>query len=357
MTGTFATFVLEHHLGHRTFAENLQDAAASYPDLAARWVPVQYVDAPASLRRVPMPDRLRSALAGRNEVRVGIRAAPADVHVFNTQVPAALGGRVSRSRPYVVITDVTPVQYDQMAEGYGHRPDRRGPIRFLKHRLNRQVFTEASCCVGWSSWTARSIIEDYGVDPRRVSVIPPGVDTSRWLPVARAQSDIFRVLFVGGEFGRKGGEILLKAFKTLSARAELHIVTKTPIAPSDRVHVINDLGPNDPRLIELYRSSDVFVLPSLAETFGIAAVEASAMGLPVIASSSGGLSEIVVDGETGLTVVPGDADSLANAMLRLERDPELRRRLGRNARARAVERFDAGTNAARLFELVRHAAQ
>jgi glycosyltransferase involved in cell wall biosynthesis len=244
-----------------------------------------------------------------------------------------------------------------MAEGYGHRADRYGPIRRLKHRLNRQVFAGASHCVGWSSWAAKSIVEDYGVDPARVSVIPPGVDTSRWHPVDRAASDDFRVLFVGGEFGRKGGELLLEAFKSLSPRAELYIVTKTAIAPSDRVHIVNDLGPNDPRLIDLYRSSDVFALPSLAETFGIAAVEASAMGLPVVASSSGGLTEIVVDGETGLTVVPGDIDSLATALVRLERDPALRRRLGQGARTRALERFDVATNAVQLFELARQAAQ
>jgi glycosyltransferase involved in cell wall biosynthesis len=303
-----------------------------------------------------MPSGFRSALGGRQEVRSGLRAA-SDVVVFNTQVPAALGGRLARARPYVVITDVTPVQYDAMASGYGHRADRTGPIASLKHRVNQNVFRHASHCIGWSSWAARSIIDDYGVDADRVSVIPPGVDTHEWRPVDRTPDDRFRILFVGGEFERKGGRQLLDAFGSLPPRAELYLVTKSPVPAMERVHVVDDLSPNDPRLMDLYRSSDVFVLPSLAETFGIAAIEASATGLPVIASSSGGLPEIVRNGETGLIVAPGDVRGLAEALQRLEADPELRRRLGVAARARAMEQFDAERNASKVFELIRQLAQ
>ena len=354
---TAVTFLLEQHVGHRTYAENLRRVFPSAGEQAAEWVPVEYDSKKTIWRHAPLPAGLQAALAGRGEVRRGIRSSPADVHVFNTQVPVALGGRLARSRPYIVITDVTPVQYDQLAEGYGHRTERFSLIEAAKYHVNRRVFEEAWMCVGWSSWASRSIVDDYGIDPDRVCVIPPGVDMKQWRPVARQKSDRFRILFVGGEFGRKGGNILLEAFKRLPSRAELYLVTKTSFEQSARVHVVNDLGPNDPRLIELYGSSDVFVLPSLAETFGIAAVEASAMGLPVIASLVGGLPEIVENGETGFTVKPGDVDGLAEALLRLERDPELCLRMGRNGRARASQHFDAEANAQRLFELVLQAAR
>lgn len=356
MTRTVATFILEQHVGHRTYSENLASCRPNTDDLAINWVPVEYATAPAP-HGLPLPRSVRVALAGRGEVRAGLSDHPADVVVFNTQVPAALGGRRAQARPYVVITDVTPIQYDALGAGYGHRQDSFGPLRYVKFRVNRQVFLRASRCVGWSRWAANSMIEDYGVDPGRVSVIPPGVDTTLWRPSDEDPGDRFRVLFIGADFERKGGSLLLQAFERLPNHAELYLVTKSAVPPRDRVVVIDDMVPNDPRLVELVRASDVFVLPSLAETFGIAAAEASAAGLPVVASAVGGLPDIVIDEETGFTVSPGDVDGLAEALLALERDPDLRRRMGRNARERAVSHFDARTNADRLFELVRAAAE
>ena len=158
---------------------------------------------------------------------------------------------------------------------------------------------------------------------------------------------------MGGDFTRKGGDLLLNAFSTLSDRAELCLVTKSEVPSSDRVQVINDLQPNDPRLVELFRNADAFVLPTRAETFGIAAVEASAAGLPVIASSLGGLADIVVDGQTGFLIAPEDGEALARTLSSLEQQPDFRRRLGAAARVHAAGAFDATTNAGRLFDLIR----
>ena len=351
------TFVLEQHLGHQTYADSLRSVLGHHRDLDAVWAALTYECPPSSLLgRLPIPEPLRSRLRGRQEVLTALRSRTDEVHVFNTQVPAALGGRLARSVPYVVITDVTPVQYDEMAVGYGHRPDRMEPLRSWKRRVNSRVFREAAWCVGWSSWAARSIVEDYGAAPERVAVIPPGVDLQQWRPVDRPSDDRFRILFVGGDFERKGGQVLLEAFAALPSRAELHVVTKSKLAGTDRIHVVNDMTPNDERLIELFQSSDVFVLPSVAETFGIAAVEASAAGLPVVASRVGGLTDIVADGETGMLVRPGDIKMLADALLQLQSDPAMCGRLGAAARRRAVAHFDASANAGRLFDLVRLAA-
>src|SRR5262249_2670387 len=84
---------------------------------------------------------------------------------------------------------------------------------------------------------------------------------------------------------------------------------------------------------EVLSRIDIFVVPSLSESFGVAAVEASACGLPVVASRVGGLPEVVVDGETGLLVPPSDSPALANALDRLIGSEELRVRFGRNGRA------------------------
>jgi glycosyltransferase involved in cell wall biosynthesis len=122
------------------------------------------------------------------------------------------------------------------------------------------------------------------------------------------------------------------------------------------VTIYDNLEPNSEALLHLYQTSDIFVLPSRAEAFGIAAVEASASGLPVIATSSGGLSDIVVDGETGFLIPVGDVNSLAQHLKILVENVDLRQKMGQAACQRAHSRFDAQKNAARLAQILREIA-
>ena len=162
---------------------------------------------------------------------------------------------------------------------------------------------------------------------------------------------------MGGDFERKGGVELLEAFARLpTGTAELILVTKAYVPRPDGVAVIDDLTPNDPRLVRLFNQSDVFALPSRAEAFGIAAVEASAAGLPVIASDVGGLADIVDDGVTGLKVPARDVDALEVARRTLLESREARLAMGAAARQRAVERFDVARNASVLLDVARSAA-
>jgi glycosyltransferase involved in cell wall biosynthesis len=94
-------------------------------------------------------------------------------------------------------------------------------------------------------------------------------------------------------------------------------------------------------LIEWYRRAALFVMPSYYETFGISCLEAMAFGLPVIATRTGGLPEVVEDGVTGVLVPPGDARALAEAIQDLLRRPELRSRMGQAGRERVLARFTA----------------
>jgi 2-deoxystreptamine N-acetyl-D-glucosaminyltransferase/2-deoxystreptamine glucosyltransferase len=92
-------------------------------------------------------------------------------------------------------------------------------------------------------------------------------------------------------------------------------------------------------LFSLYRRAAVVVCPSRREGFGVVCLEAMAHGVPVVASAVGGLLDLVVDGETGLLVPPGDVEALRRALERLLADPALRRRLGEAGRARARSEF------------------
>jgi glycosyltransferase involved in cell wall biosynthesis len=316
---------------------------------------VHYAQRGGLWERVPgLPAYLRGTLRGRSEVRRALERAAADVFFFNTQVPALLGGGLTRRRPYLVATDLTPVQYDRLGAQYGHRADRGGPLAAYKDAANRQLLQGAAHLLPWSSWAARSLVSDYGAAPERVSVLPPGVDLARWRPRPRLTEGPARILFVGGDFTRKGGELLLAAFDALPAgAAELTLVTRSPVVASPGVTVRADLRPNDPELIDLFQRHDIFVLPSAGEAFGIAAVEASACGLPVLATTVGGLTDIVADGESGFLVPPADGVALAMRLRLLIADAELRARLGRAARARAESCFDAGLNAERLLSYIR----
>ena len=161
-----------------------------------------------------------------------------------------------------------------------------------------------------------------------------------------------KILFVGGDFTRKGGDVLLDAFAALPpGSAELRIVTKSSIQTMAGVTVHTGLRPNGAELRELFRTSHVFVLPSRSETFGIAAIEAGAAGLPLVVAEVGGLDDLVIEGVTGFVVRPGNRDDLVAALRRLVADADLRRKLGSEARRRVERDFDIRRNADRLVDL------
>jgi glycosyltransferase involved in cell wall biosynthesis len=349
-----AVFVMEQHLGHHTFYRNLRACLEAEPRIRPLWIEVTYTQPGSRWDSVPLlPSQWRGTLVGRAQVQKGLRQAAYDVAFFNTQVPAALGGRLSRRRPYVLCTDITPIQYDRLGAKYGHQPDGNSWLGRHKHRVNQGLFRQAARILAWSNWTKGSLLEDYGVRAERLEVLPPGVDLGTWQPGPARPPGPVRILFVGGDFTRKGGEEVIRAFQTLPAgAAELVLVTRSPVSAVDGLRVYPHLRPNTPELVALYQTCDVFVLPSHAEAFGIAAAEASAMALPVVASDVGGLPDIVAHGETGFVIGPGDWETLAGHLQRLVADPELRTRLGRAARRRAEALFDARRNAARIAALL-----
>lgn len=358
---TSTTFIMEQQVGHQTFYKNLRRFIEPEPDLTTAWVEVTYSSPDNMWERLPLvPNGVRGSLVGRSQVREGISRLPADVFFFNTQVPGALAGGKLGKRPYILCTDITPIQYDAMGEHYGHHPDSNSIISRYKHNANLKLFKNAAHIVPWSTWTAQSLIQDYHVVPQKITVIPPGVDTTIWKPVEKEETAVkpMRILFIGGDFYRKGGDLLLQAFNNLPAgSAELILVTRSAIEASENVHVYNNMSANSPELIALSQSCDVFVLPTKAEAFGIAAVEASAMGLPVIGTAVGGLTDIVVDQKTGYTIPVADVQALTHHLTQLSQNRELRRELGYNARQHVEDTFDAQKNAQKIIAIIKAASQ
>lgn len=166
-----------------------------------------------------------------------------------------------------------------------------------------------------------------------------------------------RLLFVGTDYDRKGGDVLLKAFNTrLAERAEMDVVSPHPEilpSPPHGVRVHRDLSINSVQLRGAYAQADVFVLPTLNDCTPLAVLEAMACGLPVVASDIGAIREQVEANVTGLLVPPGDSAALAQAVEALLEDEPRRRAMGRAGRARAERLFCAQRNYAQVLGVIK----
>jgi glycosyltransferase involved in cell wall biosynthesis len=190
---------------------------------------------------------------------------------------------------------------------------------------------------------ARQTHLDGGVDPNRIKVVPLGVDTDIFTPSSRPREDgRFRALFVGRLTRLKGVPYLVNAFtQARIPGAELMLVGDSTYADPAwlRNPGIRYLPPI-PRfqLPSVFRSADVFVMPSLAESYGLVALEAMASAVPVIVSSNSIGPDVIEQGVSGYIVRPGDTDDLARCLRLLAQDGERRKRMG-SAAAHSAKRF------------------
>jgi glycosyltransferase involved in cell wall biosynthesis len=199
---------------------------------------------------------------------------------------------------------------------------------------------------------AQSLVSFYGVPQERVSAVGAGA-TFETLPEPSHDRREPVILFVGNDWRRKGGDLLLAAFRTVRASrpdARLQIAGTDEPDAEPGVEVLGFVDDRR-RVAELYARASVYCLPSRFEPYGLSVTEAMAYELPCVVTRVGGLTDIVLDRETGLMVTPEDRSALASALLRLLEDPDHATRLGRNGRSRVehhhnwdavVERMEPG---------------
>jgi glycosyltransferase involved in cell wall biosynthesis len=255
--------------------------------------------------------------------------------------------------------DSTPLQIDQMS-AYNSSVDPKSLANF-KRQLTRNMMRSASLLQAWSHWAKQSAVDDYGIPADKIVVNPPGVNLAFWQPNPALRSvsshQPLKVLFVGGDFRRKGGNLLLEWYKSQQPDiCELHVVTREAVETRPGIYVYQDIQPNSEQLIKLYQSSDLFILPSLGECFGLATVEAMAVGLPVIASDVGGTADIIEPGRNGFIVPGNNVEALSQAIASILEDAQLRYRMGIQSRLFAEERFDLQKNARRTFHYLKQIA-
>lgn len=339
-------FVMELQAGMRTQYVNWRDVVERENKIVPTFVPISYYQEGGWIEKMRfLPGSIRAVWRSNLQVKQGLGDTRLDAVLFNTHNPAVTYPPAVRDQKAYLMFDVTPRQYDEMARWYrpGHKVHTTGMVAEYRHRRICETFKAAAGLFPWSNWAAQSAIADYGADPKRIHILPPGVDTQLWHPdpAQRTDDGILRILFTGGNFERKGGDLLLRwARETTRRNWELHMVTMDEVDASPGVIVYNNVGSNAQELIRLAQRCDIFALPTRADCFSIASLEAMAAGLPVIVSNVGGIEDIVREGETGYLIPTDDYGALCERLDTLLDAPEKAREMGKQGRIRVCEKFE-----------------
>ncbi|MBF6591767.1 MAG: glycosyltransferase family 4 protein [Ktedonobacterales bacterium] len=351
-------FVMEQTLGHRAHFHTLSRLVEEDVSVVPVWLPIEFagVGWPTRVPGIRRNWSARASLLAWDAVHHA-RHQRLDAIFYHTQVTALLSP-LQRAAPAVLSLDATPRNYDTVGRAYGHASG--GWAERLKLSINRAAFARAAALVTWCDWARDSLIQDYGIAPERITTLAPGVDLARWQdPAAARQARLDRggrprLLFVGGDFARKGGELLLECFtRDFAERCELWLVTSASLAPRPGVRVFSQITPESGELPRLYAEADIFVFPTLADCAPLVVPEAMAAALPVISTSVGAIPEMVEDGVTGLLIEPGSRETLRAAIERLLAASEVRTRLGDAGRRTVEARYDARLNARVLLDLLK----
>lgn len=266
---------------------------------------------------------------------------PSLVHIHNLEygaLPAALAWR----GPLVITTyglDVT--RFHQCGGSW------RGLV------AKRYLLRRADVVTAASKFLVRRTMEIGGLSEAKVQVTPFGVDTGHFIPlISSKQSDVV-VIGMPKDLKPEYAPLdFVRAFSLLVQRGRRvrgFIQGRGPQLPQvqaairesglDGILEVRDRMPLE-SMPRVYAEMDICVLPSLQESFGVAALEAQSMGVPVVATSVEGLGEVLIHGLTGFHVPAANPEALADSLDTLIRDPELRRTMGSAGRRFVTEHYD-----------------
>ncbi len=253
--------------------------------------------------------------------------------------------------PIVLVEDATLALLHNYHAQYSNLLDRS---IFEAHVITQSAMNKASLLVFSSTWAARSAVEDYHIDEGKVHCVPFGANFEdippKEMALAKKKSERCKLLFVGVNWRGKGGDI---AFETLvkleemGIQAELIVCGCAPpnIFSHKRMTVIPFLDKNDEQqrseLQKLYALSDFLLLPTRYDCTPIVFCEAMAFGLPIIATHTGGVPEVVKAGENGFLLSYGAGGTeYAEVIARIYRDDQRYSELVRSSRSAFEERLN-----------------
>ncbi len=231
-------------------------------------------------------------------------------------------------------------------------------------RMQTRVASRMERVVTVSENSFKDIVRDHHVDPSRMHIVPVGVDPDLFRPMPGVQRRRGHLITTASaDSAMKGLTYLLDAVAKLRAeRDDVHLTIigkKKPGGPTAQkideleleAHITWVSGVPDERIVELYAESEIAVVPSLYEGFSLPAIEAMSCGIPLVATTGGALPEVVgADGDTALTVPPGNADALTAKLRDALDDVQLRDRVGAAGRVRVQQQWSWKITAQRTLE-------
>ncbi len=241
--------------------------------------------------------------------------------------------------------------YDPFAFTFAHR---NFIARLREQAPIRRALRDADLIVTISDWSARELRSRFDIAAERIAVVPPVVEPF-WHPVAPSRDSNY-VLFVAGPDERKNARLLFDAFEEAFAGDDVELLVAGELNARDarrfaRMRATKRrVRPDDAELRSLYSGALAVAVPSLAEGYGLPAIEAMACGAPVIAADAAALPEACAD--AALLISPDDPIAWRNALRRVRADAQLRTRL-REAGLARVARLDPLSPARCILELVR----
>lgn len=254
--------------------------------------------------------------------------------------------------PLILITDAT------FAQRHNYEPAWSRMLSWSAQQadaIESRAYNNAHALLLCSQWAARSIVQDYYIDPLRVYSVPFGAPLLNIPPkeIALTKRRSYRctLLFIGDNWQHKGGDIAFQTLLTLeqdyAIKAELIICGTTPplSVQHPRIKIFptldrsNEVQRNE--LERLYLRADFLLVPASSETTGIYCCEASAYGVPSLVADTGPLTEIISNGENGF-VLPADAQATAYARIiaELYQNEQRYQALVRNSRRNFEERLN-----------------
>jgi glycosyltransferase involved in cell wall biosynthesis len=255
--------------------------------------------------------------------------------------------------PHFIYTDHTHLENRKYP-----LPEAATPLSLIWAELERGAYQNARMVFTMSRNISRSLVSEYGCSPQRVKCVYAGGNVTAEMSgnIDNSRFSAKNILFVGVEWERKGGPVLLEAFRLLRRehpQARLTIVGCSPQISEPGVHIEGRVPLTEvPRY---YRSASVFCLPTLNEPFGLVFLEAASFGLPVVATRIGAIPEIVTDGKSGYIVKPQNAAELAARLGELLRHPRRAEQFGAYGREWVSRRYSWDEAGHRLSSHIKRA--